>query len=221
MKKLIALFAVVLVTAAAATTADAGRFGIKGGVNVTSLDFQTGITPGALGYQAGITWQMDLPLGFTIQPDILYHVKATKLDQVESQLGFGYVEVPINLQWGLRFADRNIRVFAQASPFVGYAVTQTGDSDSVLGDLSKYEDLLGQAGINKSDIDKWAGVNRVSYGAGLGVGIQLWALQLTAQYNWNFGSLMNLEDASWDDFNESNFGGYTVSLAIMFGGKKK
>lgn len=219
MKKLIALFAVVLMAAATAATADAGRFGIKGGINMNSLDFKNGNTPATLGYQAGITWQMDLPLGFAIQPDILYHVKAANFDELDSQLGFGYVEVPVNLQWGLRFADRNIRVFAQASPFIGYAVAQTGETSSVLGELSKYEDLLGQVGVNTDELaNKWEGVNRFSYGAGLGVGVQLWAFQITAQYNWNFGSLMNIENASWGDFNETNFSGYTISVAFMFGG---
>lgn len=224
MKKLIALFAVVLMTAVAATTADAGRFGIKGGVNVTNLDVEHMETIGALGYSAGLTWQWDLPLGFALQPELLYHVNATKFEQVESQLSQGSIRLPINVQWGLRLADRNIRVFAQASPFVGYVVNSdvkstTGSSN--LGSLvpDEYKDYYSQlVGIAESK-------NNFTYGAGLGVGVQLWALQLTAQYTWNFGSIANLENATFDDikagFNDSNFGGYTVTLAIMFGGKKK
>lgn len=216
MKKLIALLAVSLMVSLAAATADANRFGVKGGVNVTSLDFQNGNTPGALGYQLGLTWQIDLPLGFAIQPDILYHVKATRFDQIESQLGLGYVEVPLNLQWGLRFANKNIRVFAQASPFVGYAIAQTGNEsgESIFGD---YKDLIDKIGI---ETDKWEGINRFSYGAGLGAGIQFGMLQLTAQYNWDFGSVTNLKGTDWDQikdkFNETNHSGYTISLGIMF-----
>lgn len=217
MKKLIATFAAILIAALLSTDADAKRFGIKAGVNVTDLNVENVESVGALGYQAGISWQFDLPLGFAIQPDILYHVKATKFDQIESQLGFGYVEVPVNIQWGLRFADRKVRIFAQASPFVGYAVAQTGDTSSVLGE---YADVLDKVGVNTDNIDKWANVNRFSYGAGLGAGVQLGFLQLTAQYNWNFGNSLKGED--FDSlFNKSNFGGYTVSLAFMFGGKRK
>ena len=215
MKKLIAISAAILMAALLATDADAKRFGIKAGVNVTDLNVENVESVGALGYQAGISWQFDLPLGFAIQPDILYHVKATKFDQVESQLGFGYVEVPVNIQWGLRFADRKIRVFAQASPFVGYAISQTGDIPSIFGDAA---DLLDKVGVNTAEIDKWANVNRFSYGAGLGAGIQLGFIQLTAQYNWNFGNSFKGETFE-ELFNKSNFGGYTVSLAFMFGGK--
>lgn len=201
MRKLIALCSVAIVSMALALTADAGRFGFKAGTNVTSMDFKGGMPP-VLGYSAGITWQWNLPMGFAIQPDLLYHVKASRLSEInEEAFGLGYVELPVNIQWGLRFADKNLRLFAQASPFVGYAVTQTGT-------------------VDRSGMDKWTDINRFSYGAGLGVGIQLWALQVTAQYTWNFGQLANFRDTSLSDFNDKNFGGYVITAALMFGKKK-
>ena len=216
MRKLIAMCAVALVSMAFAQTADAGRFGVKAGVNVTSLDFNAGLPP-ALGYAAGLTWQWNLPLGFAIQPDLLYHVKASRLSDITTEsFGLGYVELPINLQWGLRFADKNVRLFAQASPFIGYAVTQTGNVDPL-----RTGNTVVDGALQKSGADKWTNINRFSCGAGLGLGVQLWAFQLTAQYNWNFGKLANAKNVSISDFNESNFSGYTISLALMFGGKKK
>jgi hypothetical protein len=81
------------------------------------------------------------------------------------------------------------------------------------------KELLDKVGVNTDSIDKWANVNRFSYGAGLGAGVQFGFLQLTAQYNWNFGN--SLEGKEFEAlFNKSNFGGYTVSLAFMFGGKR-
>jgi hypothetical protein len=184
-------------------------------VNVADLNVENVESVSAIGYQAGLSWQFDLPLGFAIQPDILYHVKATRLDQVESQLGFGYVEVPVNLQWGLGLADRKVRIFAQASPFIGYAIAQTGEMSSLLG--GELSESLGLIGVDVDNINKWANVNRLSYGAGLGAGIQLGFIQLTAQYNWNFGN--SIKGQEFDAlFNKSNFGGYTVSLAFLFGG---
>ncbi|MBQ3608079.1 MAG: PorT family protein [Bacteroidales bacterium] len=200
MKKLVSIFAAIILAAVLSTDADARRFGIKAGVNVTDLDVENVESVGALGYQAGISWQFDLPLGFAIQPDILYHVNATKIDAVSDQLSMGYVKVPVNVQWGLRFADRKIRVFGQASPFVSYAVSMDGGNENFAAD--------------------WDNVNRFSYGAGLGAGIQLGFIQLTAEYNWAFGN--SLKDKTTDElFNKGNFSGYTVSLAFMFGGKKK
>ena len=201
MRKLIAMCAIAIVSMTLAQTADAGRFGIKAGTNVTSMDFKAGMPP-VLGYSAGITWQWNLPLGFAIQPDLLYHVKASQLSEINQEtFALGYVELPVTFQWGLRFAQKNVRVFAQASPFIGYAVTQTGT-------------------VDRSGMDKWTDINRFSYGAGLGVGVQLWVLQVTAQYTWNLGKLSNVKNTSISDFNDKNFGGYVITAALMFGKKK-
>lgn len=201
---------------------DAKSFGVKAGINLSSLDFGSG-TPGALGYSAGITWQHDLPLGFSIQPDLIYHVKTTRLSTMtKDTFGLGYVELPINIQWGLRFSDKKIRVFAQASPFIGYAVSQTGTSPSSGQNTAIYDPAGGILADVATAADKWLNINRFSYGAGLGLGVQLWGVQLTAQYCWNFGNLANAKGGiKWSDFNDRNFGGYAVSLAFLFGGKNK
>jgi hypothetical protein len=216
MKKLVSFLAAVIISVIASFNADAGRFGIKGGVNVTNLNIENVESMGALGYSAGITWQWNLPLWFAIQPDLVYHVKATNLDQIGSQLSFGTVEFCPNIQWGPRFANKNIRLFAQASPFVGYAISKNVSEGE--GELSpEIKDILDQYGAS----DMWDNVNRVSCGCGLGVGVQLWAFQVTAQYVWNFGSLANVSKVTSKSFNDANFGGYNVTLALMFGGKKK
>ena len=196
MRKLTALCVIACVFMAFAQTADA-RFGIKAGANVTSLDFKAGMPP-TLGYSAGISWQWDLPLGFAIQPDLMYNVKASCLDDITLEtFRLGYVELPVNVQWGIRLAQKNLRLFAQASPFIGYAVSNSGTISLPLTDI-----------------------NRFSYGAGLGLGVQLWALQVTAQYNWNLGKLSDIKVPALNDFNDKNFGGYTISVAFLFGKKR-
>ena len=102
----------------------------------------------------------------------------------------------MNVQLGPRFAHRNLRLFVQASPYIGYAVSK-------------------QAGTS------WDDMNRFSYGAGLGAGVQLWCFQLTAQYNWNLGALENVRNTSLEDFDKSKINGASVSLALMFGKRKK
>ena len=200
MRRFVTFVVVVIMSLAFAQEADAGRFGIKAGANVTSLDFKHG-APSTFGYAAGITWQLNLPIGFAIQPDLLYHVTATSLSDVNPEvLRLGYVELPVNIQWGLRFVQGNIRLFAQTSPFVGYAV----DSKSIGNDSQA------------NGKDKWININRFSYGAGVGLGVQLWFLQVTAQYNWNLGKLSNIKDVSIRDFNKSNSNGYTLAVALMF-----
>ncbi len=222
MKKLIVLCVVATLSIASAFNADASRFGVKAGINVADIKSEAAINT-ALGYQAGIAWQFDLPVGFSIQPELLYHVKASSFDQLKSQINFGYVELPVNIQWGFRFFDRKLRLFAQASPFIGYAVHMDNETESALG---KYDELLGNLGVDTGALDtadkvsKWTNINRFSYGCGLGLGLQWRALQLTAQYVWNFGSLANDQKLSAELFNDQNFGGCVISLGILFGGKK-
>ena len=68
MKKLVAICVVVMMSLMMAQQSSAKQFGVKAGVNLTNMDFQSGI-PATLGYQAGLTWLWQLPLGFAIQPD--------------------------------------------------------------------------------------------------------------------------------------------------------
>ena len=88
MKKLIVLCVVATLSIASAFNAAASRFGVKAGINVADIKSEAaGKT--ALGYQAGIAWQFDLPIGFSIQPELLYHGKASSFDQLKSQINFG------------------------------------------------------------------------------------------------------------------------------------
>lgn len=193
MKKIIAILAVAILSASFAAEADAGRFGVKAGLNLAHADIKTAPTTG---YELGLSWQIDLPLWFAIQPDLLYSVNGATMDEVKASVGRGYVKLPVNVQWGPRFADKNIRAFAQASPYVGYAV-------------AKHEGTT------------WDDINRFSYGAGLGVGVQLWCIQVTAQYNWNLGALQNIKDTTLSDFDKSRVNGFTISLGLIFGNRDK
>ena len=115
--------------------------------------------------------------------------------------GLGYLELPVNIQWGPRFSDDRFRVFLQGSPFIGYAISK--DMKDARGET--YD---------------WKNINRFEYGVGAGLGVQLWRhFQITAQYNWSLGDLVNsgfAEEEFKRIFDESNFSGYTVSLAIIF-----
>lgn len=188
MKRITAIFSVAIVAMILAFPAEAGRFGIKGGMNINSTDFSSAA---AAGYELGVSWQFNLPLWFALQPDVVYSVVGSKVEDIQSNLGLGYIKVPVNVQWGPRLANGNIRVFAQASPFVGYAVA-------------------------KDESREWGSIDRFNYGAGLGAGVQLWCLQLTAQYNWNLGALENFKNTVIEDFDKSRINGATISLALMF-----
>lgn len=185
MKRFIIVITLCVMTFWGSHTSMARGFGITGGASFTGIrDVSSGLTTG---YHAGLTYKVALPFGFAIQPSVLYHVKGSLVkapivnQEVHDVLKTGYVEVPVSIQWGPDLIL--FRPFLDVTPFVGYGV---------------------QNNIT------WDGFQRLEYGMGLGVGLDIWKLQLVGRYNWNFGPLYS---AAGDDY---NFGGVTLSLSYLF-----
>ena len=181
----------------------AGDFGVTGGASFTGLkDVSKDMTTG---YHAGITYKFHLPLGFAIQPSLLYHLKSSTVDlalQTGSLAGLdvGYLELPVSFQWGpdlLLF-----RPFFDVSPFVGYALNNDIRHASARGVVETMK-------------NKWDGINRLEYGLGIGGGLEIWKIQIVARYNWNFGQLFETRSRAIS-FNDKNFGGVTLTAAILF-----
>lgn len=190
------------------STASAGHFGFVGGASFMGIrDVRAGLTTG---YHAGVTYKFKLPHGFAIQPVLQYHMKNSAYDTgyLDAKCKVGYLELPVSFQWGpdlLLF-----RPFFDVSPFIGCGLNQNFDFMSTT--------LPDRAQI----IDSWKSVNRFEYGLGLGGGIEIWKIQLVCRYNWNFGSVLNLANRSdvFDlirkELDNKNFGGVTLSVAILF-----
>lgn len=216
MKRFIMVIALCVMTFGASHTLRAGDFGIVGGASFTGIqDVSSGLTTG---YHAGITYKFRLPLGFAIQPSLMYNMKSSSVESAilsksKLDMNVGYLELPVSLQWGpdlLLF-----RPFLDVSPFVGYAVNN---------DFKTVESVTQTA---KTWKDEWGGMSRVEYGLGLGLGLEIWKIQVVARYNWNFGPLFNASGdvASGEDLINNakasitegkNFGGVTLTAAILF-----
>lgn len=218
MKKIFAVIALCVMTFWGSTTLKAGNFGVVGGASFTGLkevsrDLSTG-------YHAGVTYKFHLPFGFAIQPSLQYHMKSSLVEDAVADITsfnykMGYVELPVSFQWGpdlLLF-----RPFLDVSPFVGYALNNEAVGTSVAQRGNAVQKIQ----------NKWEGVNRIEYGLGLGGGLEVWKFQVVCRYNWNFGYLFdaqgnvpaleeivgNVKDSA---LNGKNFGGVTLSLALLF-----
>ena len=211
MKKLYALLASVLLCFVVVNTASAQvNFGVLGGASFSSAKPEDWKVTNLVQYHAGITCCINLPLGFAVQPEVLYHVKGSNVPLGESsKLDYtaGYVEVPVSLQWGPDLLV--MRPYFELVPFVGYAVNNRYRQDDLCA---------------KND---WAGLQRWEYGLGLGAGVEVWHFQISARYNWNFGSMFDAkqEITDVDAFvnkmkggisDKTNFGGVTLTLAVLF-----
>lgn len=217
MKRFVAVIALCVMTFWSSHTLRAGSgFGIVGGASFTQVqDVSSNLTAG---YHAGLTWKFRLPFGFAIQPSLIYNMKASTVESALQtgstlDLNVGYAELPVSFQWGpdlLLF-----RPFLDVTPFVGYAVNnEFVNTTAILDTITKWE-------------NNWDGMNRLEYGLGLGLGLEVWKLQIIGRYNWNLGPLFNA-DGKIEDVNDmvniakdsifegKNFGGVTVSVALLF-----
>lgn len=153
--------------------AGAQGFIIKGGWNYSGSSVKE-IKSGRSGWQAGIGYQTESNHGFSFQPELLYKVTGLKLSDA-ANLSLGYIEVPLNVQWG---PDLLIaRPFVFAGPYVGYKVrtaANSGVDDEVPSALKKFE-----------------------FGLGVGLGINVWKLQIAGRFNWNLGNFADVKSAQY------------------------
>lgn len=204
MKRILTVVLAALMLTGISASAQA-KWGVTAGLNFNTSKFSEVDVKARTGWSVGGTCLVDLPLGFSVQPSLLYHQKGANITNELSQ-SMGFLELPVSVQWG---PDLLIfRPFLDVTPYVGYALS------------NKFSASV--AGIDLSD-EGWKGKERFEYGLGLGAGVNVWKLQFIARYNWNFGSLYNVD--GWDDIKpylkdlnskSENFGGVTLSLAFLF-----
>ena len=156
-------------------------------------------------YHAGLTYKINLPSGFAIQPAVLYQVKGANVGQLDTatdedfKVKTGFVEVPLGLQWGPHLAA--FRPFVFAEPFFGYRVSSTDRGND------SFRDWANQA------------KNKFEYGFGLGAGLEISDhLQLSVQWFNNLGTMFSKPaEAGTESLGRvKNFEGIKFSLAILF-----
>ena len=205
MKKRVLLAGLICLLAfPAVSTAKIGRTGIKAGLNVTSLGNvkEIGATlKNHTGFNIGAAWQLDLPAGFALQPELVFSSRGASIDYTvtDATLKMSSLQLPVNLQWGIDF--KVVKPFVQFTPYIGYAL---GKDFSI-------------ANINLGS-DNWRNINRFQYGVSLGVGAQISAFQLSVRYLWDMGSIANFKSisATLSDINKANYKGLEISFAVLF-----
>ena len=210
MKKLFAVAAALLL----AISANA-QVGIIAGLTTTATDYSTAISTAESvnQYHVGIAFKLPIGAGFELQPAVVYDVKgATVKEQLAGNNVFdtktGYIEVPIQIQWGIDLSSK-LRAFAFGEPYVAYAIDIQNKIGT--GDWAKVAD--------------WDGIKRLQYGVGAGIGVELLGvLQLTARYYWDMGNMYdgdgNMNEISYKTVSEtlknSKSSGIKISLAHFF-----
>jgi hypothetical protein len=202
MKRFLTLVAAVAASMILAAGAHA-QFGFL--VGLTSSSVKMASSDAISLYHAGLTYKINLPSGFAIQPAVLYQVKGANVGQLgtatdeDFKVKTGFVEVPLGLQWGPHLAAFRPYVFAE--PFIGYRVSSTDRGNET------FRDWASQA------------KNKFEYGFGLGAGLEISDhLQLSVQWFNNLGAMFSKPaEAGTESLGKvKNFEGIKFSLAILF-----
>jgi opacity protein-like surface antigen len=177
MKKLILGLAVTASTLAFAqqtTSSNPVTFGVKGGMNVSSLSKTEGLDDqkSKIGFNAGVFANIPVATSFSIQPEVLYSQYGEKSDaklgstKISNSTKLDYITVPVMFQYN---ALPNL--YLEAGPEFGFMVSaknkvkneSTGDSYTT----DNYKDNL----------------NTFNFGIGLGAGYYFTPnLGITARY---------------------------------------
>ena len=200
----------VLILALALNTSVFAQFTVIGGLTTTAGKVSDAVkTENFSQFHAGIGYKLDLPLGFALLPSLQYNVRGTYIagnkliEALDLKFKYSYIELPVQVQWGISFLPDVLKIFAVGEPFVSYAVNVQEQNVT--------------SGSTWESIKNWGDIKRFRYGVGLGGGVELFKhVQISARYFWDFaGSEFNINEVP-NQIKENKASGLKVSAAIIF-----
>lgn len=181
-----------LLLASAAVPTDAKvKFGVKGGLNISSVHLNSDIlkTDNVTGFQIGPMMEATVPLvGVGMDIAVLYSQKGTGValtDGVSTDVKTDYIDVPLNLKW--KFGLPIVKGYFAAGPYVGFRIGGDKVWDIPGNVVGQVEAKSFGAGLNFG-----AGVELISH---LQVGIN-YTLGLTDNYSVKVLDL-NAKNRGW------------------------
>ncbi|MBR2947824.1 MAG: PorT family protein [Bacteroidales bacterium] len=215
MKKTLSTITVIILAAVMAVGASAQdkmiSFGAKAGLNFTNMtglkDLKnSGFLKTYTGFNIGGVMNINLPLGFEVQPELLYVQTGVKSLDVEGSMATGTktikpyrtgsLRLPVNVHWGFDILGV-VKPYVLVSPYIGCALFQNGTylSEKVMG-------------------EDWS---RFQYGVGLGFGVKVWKIQASFKWNWELNDPFKVDYSEViEQVKAAKFNGGEISVAFLF-----
>ena len=174
MKKILTIIAIACIAFATPSQAQV-KFGLKGGLNLTSLsaDNIAGGVSNKSGFFVGPTVKFTLPVvGLSLDASALYDQRNAKIKNADATVKFQSVQIPINVRYGFGLSSV-VNVFAFAGPQFGFNI----------GDKSKLLDQMGSWSLKSSNISGNVGIGATVFSK----------LQITANYNFQLSKAGEVE----------------------------
>lgn len=197
---------------AASSLTFAQSFGVKGGMNVSSLSNDAGLSDSKskIGFNAGVFMNAPIAENFSIQPEVLYNNLGSKVTQnvelggntytAESALHLDYISVPVMFQY-----NATPEFYLEAGPEFGFMISAKNKfKSSTNGDVNESQ-------ITHLDTDNF---NTFNFGVGLGAGYWITPrLGINARYVAGFTDVAKDRPSGSDAVKNNNF---QVGLAYKF-----
>ena len=184
--------------------ASAQTFGIKGGMNIASMNFSSSgfdVSPKSIiGVHIGPVVEFKLQESLYFNSGLLYSLKGFKMESEgeSASTNLNYLEIPLNLAYKFP-ASETSNFFVQAGPYLAYALSGKAKYGNESENINFKED----------------GLKRIDLGVGIGLGFELGPLVPSVSYQLG---LSNLNDDSSSDMKAKNKV-FQISVAYMFGEK--
>jgi hypothetical protein len=209
MKKMMFICTIALVLSVGAISAQESRFGIKGGLNLSTLttdDFDDkNLKPG---FHIGVFNKVSLGDALAIQPELLFITKGAKysydnpLVDGDTKFNLNYIELPVKLVVNL------IEVIeVQFGPYLGYLVSAKSETNAEVLDFWNID--------SDEEIDREQ-FKPFDYGLSLGVGLDLNPLIVGVNYNLGLTPVANEEKISDDILGGAKNSVIQVYVGIKF-----
>ena len=203
MKKIFTFVALVVAVCFAVSAQAQFKFGLKGGVNITDMSFNSDVLEASnrTGFFIGPTVKFTLPLlGFGVDVSALYDQREAELKDSDAKLKQKAINVPINLRYDIGLGSL-AAVYLAAGPQFGFNV---GDKSQTLVE----------------NVSEWT-LKSSNFSVNLGAGVMLLRhLQVGFNYNIVCGktgdvTVINTVSGAYESFrNRSNT--WQISAAYYF-----
>jgi long-subunit fatty acid transport protein len=180
------------------------KFGVKGGINLSSFTGDVEDPSSKVGFQAGGFAEIKLTDEFSIQPELLYSLQGAKRDESgfgyfsKSTLNLSYLNIPVMVKYYV------IEKFSfEAGPQIGFL-------------LSAKEDIEGNAyGESTSEkVDVKDELKSMDFGVNFGAGYDF-TENISAGIRYNFG-LSNIADFGDGDNRKIKNSVFSLSIGYKF-----
>ncbi len=174
MKKILTIIAIACIAFATPSQAQV-KFGLKGGLNLTSLsaDGVNNSISNKSGFFIGPTVKFTLPVvGLSLDGSALYDQRNAKIKGTDETIKSQSIQIPINVRYGFGLSSV-VNVFAFAGPQFGFNI----------GDKSKLLDQMGSWSLKSSNISGNVGIGATVFSK----------LQITANYNFQLSKSGEVE----------------------------